>query len=245
MQYLADWKLLAAIVGGTVGLGLLGGAYPALVLSRFRPAETLRSSDTAQTGSGAFRSALVLGQFAVSIGLGVAAIVVFRQINFVRELDLGFNRSHVVVISGMSNIAPAAREGLMRALGNGPGIIETALSDEVPFQSGNTFTGLLHGAGQLSGVQCPLHPHHPGLPFAVWNATALGSPSITDAWAGPVFGFRGAEHPDQRRNGTPAGRFARSRRGPHPRTRRPDRRCIGGCKNGGCASSGIAHHLPG
>jgi len=144
VQYLPDWRLLAAIVGGTVGLGLLGGAYPALVLSRFRPAEVLRSSGTAQTGSGALRSALVLGQFAVSIGLGVAAIVIFRQINFVRELDLGFNRSYVLVISGMSNMAPAAREGLMRALRNGPGIIETALSDEVPFQSGNTFTGLLH-----------------------------------------------------------------------------------------------------
>lgn len=166
MQYLADWKLLAAIVGGTVGLGLLGGAYPALVLSRFRPAETLRSSDTAQTGSGAFRSALVLGQFAVSIGLGVAAIVVFRQINFVRELDLGFNRSHVVVISGMSNIAPAAREGLMRALGNGPGIIETALSDEVPFQSGNTFTGLLHALGSsqvFSARFIHITPDYPSL----------------------------------------------------------------------------------
>ncbi|MGH8318586.1 MAG: FtsX-like permease family protein [Steroidobacteraceae bacterium] len=146
LHYLADWQLLAAIVGGTVGLGLLGGAYPALVLSRFRPAEALRGG-TVQTGAGVFRSALVLGQFAVSIGLGVAAMVIFRQINFARELDLGFNRHHVLVIGGMSNIAPGAREGLMRALRSGPGIIATALSDDVPFQRGHTFTGLLHAQG--------------------------------------------------------------------------------------------------
>ncbi len=146
-RFLADWKVMAAIIGGTVGVGLLGGLYPALVLSRFRPADTLNTGGTAQTGSGLVRSALVLGQFAVSIGLAVAAIVIFRQISFARGIDLGFNRHHVVVIGGLRHMTPQAREGLMRALAAGPGIVATALSNQVPFRRSGIFTGLVRRQG--------------------------------------------------------------------------------------------------
>lgn len=166
LQYIAHWKLLAAIAGGAICLGLLGGAYPALVLSRFRPADALGTSGVAHVGSGALRSALVLGQFAVSIGLGVAAIVIFRQVSFAREFDLGFDRHDVLVISGMSNMAPEAREGLMRALRSGPGILETALSDDVPFRRSETFTGLLHAQGSsqvFSARFIHITPDYPSL----------------------------------------------------------------------------------
>jgi putative ABC transport system permease protein len=166
LQYLADRKVLAAIIGGTICLGLLGGAYPAFVLSRFRPAEALGTSGVPHIGSGVLRSALVLGQFAVSIGLGVAAIVIFQQINFARECDLGFNRRDVLVISGMSNVAPDAREGLMRALRSGPGILETALSDDVPFRQSEIFTGLLHAKGSshvFSARFIHITPDYPSL----------------------------------------------------------------------------------
>ena len=147
LHYLADWKLLAAIFGATIALGVLGGAYPALVLSRFRPAEALRSNGTSPTGSGVLRSVLVLGQFAVSIGLGVAAVVTFRQIDFARGLDLGFNRDHIVVIRGMSAMAPESREGFMRELRKGPGIVATSLADDVPFEPEPVYQGLEHAEG--------------------------------------------------------------------------------------------------
>jgi putative ABC transport system permease protein len=166
LRYLADWRLLGAIVGGTFCLGLLTGAYPALVLSRFRPAEALRSSGASPTGSGALRSALVLGQFAVSIGLGVAAIVTFRQLDFARHLDLGLNRQHVIVIRGTGEMMPGTREGMMRALRNGPGIIETALSDDVPFEREPLFQGLLHAQGSSQGLSAhfvDITPEYPAL----------------------------------------------------------------------------------
>ena len=70
------------LVGVAALVGLLGGFYPALVLSRFRPASTLRTSVAGQSGSGLLRSLLVVLQFAVSIGLGIAAVVVFAQISY-------------------------------------------------------------------------------------------------------------------------------------------------------------------
>src|SRR5256885_5928564 len=99
-RYIADWRLTLLVIGGAVFTGLLGGLYPALVLSGFRPAAALKMSATSQSGSGWIRMVLVVFQFAVSIALGVAAIVVFAQISFARNVDLQFRREGVVVVSG-------------------------------------------------------------------------------------------------------------------------------------------------
>jgi putative ABC transport system permease protein len=164
LQYLAEWRLFVAIGGGAVALGLLGGAYPALVLSRFRPDEALRVSGASPTGSGALRSALVLGQFAVSIALGVAATVVFRQIDFARGLDLGFSRDHIIVMRGTTDMSVERREGLVRALGGGPGVISTALVDDVPFGPEPVDQGLLNAQGSSQVLSIHFTNITPGYP---------------------------------------------------------------------------------
>ena len=82
LHYLADWKLILASTGIAVFAGLLSGIYPALILSGFRPAATLRASATMLSGSALFRTSLVVLQFAVSIGLGTAVLGCFCP-NFV------------------------------------------------------------------------------------------------------------------------------------------------------------------
>ena len=99
LHYSHDGALLAAFGGLAVLIGLLGGFYPALVLSRFRPAATLRTNRAGQSGSGFLRSLLVVMQFAISIGLGIAALVVFAQISHAREADLGLSKDSIVVVS--------------------------------------------------------------------------------------------------------------------------------------------------
>jgi putative ABC transport system permease protein len=139
LNYLADWRLILAMVGGAVAVGLVSGTYPALVLSGFRPAAALKSGGSERTGSGLLRSVLVVSQFAVSIAVGVAAAVVFRQISYARSVDLGFNREGVVVLRDLINLSPDARESLARIMRAGPGIDATALSDTVPFDLWNSF----------------------------------------------------------------------------------------------------------
>jgi putative ABC transport system permease protein len=77
--------------------------------------------------------ALVIAQFAVSIGLGVAAIVVFSQIRFARNVDLGFDRGGIVVVQGITKLTPSAAENFANALRSNAGISEVTLSDAVPF----------------------------------------------------------------------------------------------------------------
>lgn len=103
IHYLKDWRIPLVLLLGGIGIGALSGIYPALVLSGLAPAVALRGNTRA--GSTTLRSALVIGQFAVSIALAVAAIIVFRQIQFVRALDLGFNRDDLVVTEGATRLA--------------------------------------------------------------------------------------------------------------------------------------------
>src|SRR6202012_5456106 len=99
LHYLADWPLMLALLCVAILAGLVSGFYPALVLSGFRPAAVLRANQSGNPGSGTLRTTLVVLQFAVSIGLAIAATVVFQQIDFVRHLDLGFRRDNIVVTS--------------------------------------------------------------------------------------------------------------------------------------------------
>jgi putative ABC transport system permease protein len=89
---------LVLIVGG------LGGLYPAFFLSRFQPATVLKANKSASEGEGTgrLRTALVVGQFAVSIGLIICTAIVYLQTGYARSVDPGFDRSHIVQIDGLN-----------------------------------------------------------------------------------------------------------------------------------------------
>ncbi|HEY4276055.1 MAG TPA: FtsX-like permease family protein [Rhizomicrobium sp.] len=133
-HYFRDWPVSLSII--TIGLlvGLLSGAYPALILSGFRPIAALRSNASRQSGSGLLRTLLVVLQFAVSIGLGIAVLVVFAQISFARDVDLGFHKDGILVMDGQ-NLSAGSRESFVRALKVNSGIADAAISDSqsIPF----------------------------------------------------------------------------------------------------------------
>ncbi len=89
---------LVAIVGG------IGGFYPALVLSSFKPAKTLTSGRSAESaGSVRMRDALVVFQFFVSVALIVSTVFVFFQSRFAATTNLGFNPENLIVVEGGFN----------------------------------------------------------------------------------------------------------------------------------------------
>jgi putative ABC transport system permease protein len=136
-HYGSDWPLLLALVGVAVIAGLVSGFYPALVLSGFRPAATLRTNSAGRAGSGLFRNLLVVLQFAVSIGLGISAAVVFAQIQYARNIDLGFRHDNILVVNqGRLNVGQ--RAAFDHALRDYPGIISVGQSDRIPFQTGQS-----------------------------------------------------------------------------------------------------------
>ena len=135
LRYGSDWPVLIFILGVGLLAGLLSGVYPALVLSGFRPATTLRASDTGLQGSGLVRTALVVLQFSVSIGLGIAALVMFAQLSFAHGLDLGLRKDGIVVIDWNIPATGAGARNFAEALKANPGVSDVAFSDNIPFSN--------------------------------------------------------------------------------------------------------------
>jgi putative ABC transport system permease protein len=106
-------------------VGLAGGVYPAFYLSRYEPGEVLKANKSAAEprGTGRLRAALVVAQFAVSIGLIVCTIIVYAQTTFAQQSDLGFRREGLIQISGANRreVIPA-REALMRRIASIDGV---------------------------------------------------------------------------------------------------------------------------
>jgi ABC-type antimicrobial peptide transport system permease subunit len=80
--------------------GLVSGSYPAFLLSSFKPVNILKRGKL-QAGSGGFilRRILVVGQFTATIVLIIGTIIMYKQLNFIRNKDIGLDRDHVVAIS--------------------------------------------------------------------------------------------------------------------------------------------------
>ncbi len=132
-HYLADWRLLALVTSIAGTAGLLGGAYPALVLSRFLPAPVLRANSAGHTGSSRLRAVLVVLQFAVAIGLAVAALVVLSQITFMRTQALGFRRDNILLVDTNRRMSDTARKSFVEEMRRTPGVEDVALSSDHPF----------------------------------------------------------------------------------------------------------------
>ncbi len=139
LRLFTDWPLLLIILVVTVATGILAGLYPALVLSSFRPAGVLRGSGGIDSGSGLLRMGLVLLQFAVSIGLGIAAVVIFAQTQYARNVELGFSRNNIVAVDGAHHLGSGKLKLLEAQLRQGPNILAVSSSSAVPF--GGLFQG--------------------------------------------------------------------------------------------------------
>jgi putative ABC transport system permease protein len=149
LEYLHDWPLIVSMMAVAIAAGLIGGSYPALILSGFRPAAILGTGGSGASGSGLLRSALVVLQFAISIGLGVATIVVFAQIRYARQIDLGFDRHNLVVISGAEPLTPSVLDSLAQTIAADPAIEGVTASRLTPFDG----TTLVAPAEVPGGVQ--------------------------------------------------------------------------------------------
>jgi len=129
---LQTWWFLPGILLLSIFVGLLAGSYPALYLTRFRPAQVLRGEVTRGQKNTAFRNTLVILQFSVSIVLIVCTLMVYQQLDFIRNKDLGFNKENVIIIENSSELGDS-KEAFYNALNTQSEVQSVSFSSVAPF----------------------------------------------------------------------------------------------------------------
>src|SRR5690606_21824427 len=97
-SYVTQVPVLLSLVGIVVFAGIIGGSYPAFYLSGFNPVNVLKGKIAAKGGSVIFRKFLVIVQFSISIFMLICTLIVFDQLQYMREKDLGFSKERIVRI---------------------------------------------------------------------------------------------------------------------------------------------------
>ena len=144
-NYLGDPALLGALLVTTVGLGLMAGAYPAFVLSAYRPAAVLKGTLVQGATGRSVRRALVALQFAIMIGLGITAVTIWRQTLFSLNNQLRVDGSSILLID---NACTPSGRAFRERLATMPGVARAACANEAALFNG----GMIVSAQVQGGV---------------------------------------------------------------------------------------------
>jgi putative ABC transport system permease protein len=100
IHYFGAEGILLPVIVLALLVGMAGGVYPAIYLSRFQPARVLKANKSAADaeGNGRLRNLLVVAQFAVSIGLIICTAIVYSQTIYARTMDAGYKRDGLLQV---------------------------------------------------------------------------------------------------------------------------------------------------
>lgn len=138
---LLDSRLLMIFGVIIVFTALVAGSYPAVFISEFKPVQVLKGQLKSGSRAATFRKALVVVQFTMSIVLIISTTVVFRQMNFMQNRDIGFDRENVFSI-WMEGDVRAKLETFRTRLLALPGIESMTSASQVPLNIGNSTVGV-------------------------------------------------------------------------------------------------------
>jgi putative ABC transport system permease protein len=126
-----DWHFLLVLFVGAIVIGIAAGSYPAFLMASFRPVAVLKGKVQSSMKGRRFRDALVVFQFCASIILLVGTAVIYTQLHYIRNKDLGFDKEHVVVFQRAEKLG-SQQLAFKDQLQQNPGVLNATFTDSLP-----------------------------------------------------------------------------------------------------------------
>ncbi|OGU36188.1 MAG: hypothetical protein A2068_08260 [Ignavibacteria bacterium GWB2_35_6b] len=147
------WGFLFLICVAVI-VGFISGLFPALYLSNFSPVKILKKTMRLNLSYEILRKGLVVLQFSVSIFLIIGMGMIYKQMNFIKNKDLGFNKESVLVVKArpyVNNKFEAFRNELL----NSPGVLSVAGTSDIPGAGSNGSRFVPEGISRENPLMLP------------------------------------------------------------------------------------------
>lgn len=131
-----DWFTIPGLVFLAIIMGFISGTYPAFFLASFRPVAVLTGSLQRGAKSGVLRSILVVFQMTVSIIIILSTIVIFNQIHYMVDKDLGFSKENLLVLRRVQALG-GRQETFINEVEKLSGVVNVTHSTAVPGHTNN------------------------------------------------------------------------------------------------------------
>jgi putative ABC transport system permease protein len=158
ISYLENPVNLLIILAGIIVLGVIAGLYPAFYLTAFKPVSVLKGEKSHGKSARLLREVLIVFQFTISIILIIGTIVVYKQLQYLRNKDLGFKKDFIVTMSLNAEISNN-KEGFRENLLNHPLIEKASYSYTVP-GGGDNWEGFSLDGEEFSTVVYQIDPEY-------------------------------------------------------------------------------------
>ena len=134
IHYFNNTYIMPGVILLSIILGLFSGLYSAFFLSAFKPVSVLKRTVKRWGGRSLLRNGLVIFQYSVSIFLMIATVVIYNQMNYIQNINLGFDKEQVMVVKN-TRLLGTQTEAFKDALFSSPNILTVTGSSQLPGQN--------------------------------------------------------------------------------------------------------------